>query len=470
MKRILTAAAALLVLGSCTQQEEQPQYSYTAEFSEYTTTEPTTTQTTQTEPEIYSYFDHAYFIGDRLCESLTSYGLVPESNVFSVYSTAQGLSYEIADISDQDSSYFYLSIGALDIANAEDPDAYAASVLECANSIRERLPQSTVIILGTTPIKQEIQYRTYTNEDGEEYSVAIEPDILRYNRAVMKAVESSLDMNIHYIDICVALADSKGLLSDRSDSGDGTLLSAEGAKAVLDLLDENRYTDFISWEDRYRYMHPDFYSPGRPDYEVTPGKVVYLTFDDGPSKYTPEVLDILKANDIKATFFVTGWTIPGKEDILKREADEGHTIGLHSQTHEYDQVYASAASFFDEFDQVNSAVMDITGIKPWCLRFPGGSINNHNKDTRDAVIKELNRRGYAYFDWNCATLDATGEASVEYCLESLKTSVTADHSVLLMHDAVEYTPQYLQDAIDYLRSEGYTFETVDTADDCHFKK
>ena len=465
MKRYISAVCILLCACTATQAEEP---NYSIEFSEYTTTAvQTTAETTTTSNTQYSYIEHTAFIGDTFCRALSA---VSSSEINTADCTAEELEASAADMIGAEYPYVYLQIGAADIAQGTDKDEYASHVLRCAAAIREKFPNTTVIILGNTPVRTELEYRTYVDEDDVEHSVKIDPAVRQYNDALALAVERQPDLGIHYIDISIALADKDGILTDKADSGNGVDISEKGISDVMTLLEENRYTDFIRWEDRYRYMYPDFYSPGRPDYTVTNGKVVYLTFDDGPSKYTPEILDILAANDIKATFFVTGWNIDGKEDILKREADEGHTIGLHSQTHEYDLVYASPASFFDEFDQVGETVEDITGIKSWCLRFPGGSINNHNKDTRDAILKELKRRGYEYFDWNCATLDATADASVEYCLQSLKDSVKADHSVLLMHDTVEYTPLYLQSAIDYLKEQGYSFETVDTADPSHFKK
>lgn len=95
----------------------------------------------------------------------------------------------------------------------------------------------------------------------------------------------------------------------------------------------------------------------RPEYTVTDGKVAYLTFDDGPSKYTPQILDILRENDIKATFFITGWCIDGKEHILKQVADEGHTIALHSYSHDYDKIYASRRAWLDDLPRFTARYM-----------------------------------------------------------------------------------------------------------------
>ena len=122
----------------------------------------------------------------------------------------------------------------------------------------------------------------------------------------------------------------------------------------------------------------------------------------------------------------------------------------------------------DDFAKVYGRVYAVTGQKPWAFRFPGGSYNNHNRDTADDIISEMNSRGFAYYDWNSATSDASSDATYDSCVEYFRESINADHEVVLMHDSLELTPQYLQDIIDHLISEGYSFETVATADVIQF--
>ena len=110
----------------------------------------------------------------------------------------------------------------------------------------------------------------------------------------------------------------------------------------------------------------------------------------------------------------------------------------------------------------------VTGQKPWAFRFPGGSYNNFNRDTADGIIAEMQKRGFAYYDWNGATADASTEATYESCIDYLKNSINSDHEVVLMHDSLELTPQYLPEVIEYIRGEGYSFETIETADEVHF--
>lgn len=206
----------------------------------------------------------------------------------------------------------------------------------------------------------------------------------------------------------------------------------------------------------------------RTPYNVSSPKVCYLTFDDGPSDNTNEILDILKENNIKATFFIVGWCVDGREDILKRIADEGHTIGIHTYSHDYEEIYASVDAYTNDFEKAYNVIYDTCGVKPWLFRYPGGSYNNFNKDNADKIISEMDNRGFTYFDWSCATSDATVGSTYDSCMENFKDSLNSDYETVLMHDSKEVTLEYLQDLIDYAASEGYSFETLDTADPIHF--
>ena len=359
-KRITAVCALSLVLFAGCSAEKEPHMAAT--FSEVTTTVATTSsETSATVQEGFSYMDHALFMGDRLCESLSLSGLVNADNIVVSGLDAASFAGSAADSVPDGYSYVYISLGEADISLGSNPEQYAASLLQAAKDIRAKHPSVTVVLLGNPPLKEEIGYKTIYYDDGTEKTVKLDTTAVRYNKAIYDAVEAETDLGIHFIDICVSLADMDGVLSEKSDSGDGRLISSDGVSAVLSLLDSNRYADTITWNDRYMYMYPDVMSPGRPDYTVTDGKVAYLTFDDGPSKYTPEILDILDRNGIKATFFVTGWTIEGKEDTLRREVEEGHAIGLHSWTHDYDYIYSSTNDYMDDFAMVFYKVEEITG-------------------------------------------------------------------------------------------------------------
>ena len=161
---------------------------------------------------------------------------------------------------------------------------------------------------------------------------------------------------------------------------------------------------------------------------------VYLTFDDGPSKYTDSILEYLRVYGLKATFFV----IPdGSEECaakLRKIADAGHTIGIHTATHDDTKIYASVEAYLEDFKIAYDRVFDATGIRCKLFRFPGGSINDFNTEIRDDLIAEMNRRGFVYFDWNVDSGDALGATWTEMYNTVLKQTAAANRAVILMHD------------------------------------
>ena len=191
-------------------------------------------------------------------------------------------------------------------------------------------------------------------------------------------------------------------------------------------------------------------------------KTVYLTFDDGPSGHTDQILEILKKNNIKATFFVIGIGKNFKD--YKKITDQGHAIGLHSFTHEYKKVYANEDSFFKEFYQIHDAIKSTTGQDVKIIRFPGGSSNAiASKALKTAIINRLTREGFVYFDWNCDSTDASGNNVPVPKLVKYGVCTTHPEINVLMHDtnAKKTTVQALQQIIDGYRKAGYTFETLD---------
>ena len=200
--------------------------------------------------------------------------------------------------------------------------------------------------------------------------------------------------------------------------------------------------------------------------------VIYLTFDDGPSTYTTKILDTLKKYDIKATFFVTS---SGSDSAIKREFEEGHTVALHTSTHNYSKVYASVESYFKDLETVQNRVKKITNETPTIIRFPGGSSNTvskFNKGIMTILTNEVLEKGYHYFDWNVSVEDAGGctkkktTSEKENCVYNyfVKGISKSKMNVVLMHDVKSYTASKLDDMIKYALSKGYTFDkiTMDT--------
>lgn len=164
---------------------------------------------------------------------------------------------------------------------------------------------------------------------------------------------------------------------------------------------------------------------------------IYLTFDDGPSVNTDEILDILKEYDIKATFFVVGKTDAGSEAAYKRIVEEGHTLAMHSYSHKYDEIYESKEAFVSDLTQLQEHLYGITGVWPRIYRFPGGSSNTVSKADMSELIRYLTNMGIVYYDWNVASGDAVSRTlSVETIVENCMTGINKQsESVVLLHDA-----------------------------------
>ena len=164
---------------------------------------------------------------------------------------------------------------------------------------------------------------------------------------------------------------------------------------------------------------------------------VYLTFDDGPSSNSNEILDILDDYNVKATFFVVGREDEDSLAVYKRIVDEGHTIAMHSYSHSYSTLYSSLDSFQSDLERIQNLIYDTTGVDCDLYRFPGGSSNQVSNVDMTEYIQYLNHENIRYLDWNVASGDAT---SVAYSADDLVENVMSDvvkykTSVVLMHDA-----------------------------------
>ncbi|MDE5897416.1 MAG: polysaccharide deacetylase [Clostridia bacterium] len=186
-------------------------------------------------------------------------------------------------------------------------------------------------------------------------------------------------------------------------------------------------------------------------------KVVYLTFDDGPStKVTNAVLDVLREEDVKATFFIVSDRAAGREDTLRRIAREGHSIGVHSKTHEYRKIYASDETLLRDVEACAKTIYDLTGISPCLYRFPGGGTEGRKRQTA-----LLTQKGYRVVSWNAVCGDEEiPHASADTLYETaVKTSRGKNTVVLLCHDSANHkaTAEALPRIISHYREQGYAF-------------
>ena len=205
-------------------------------------------------------------------------------------------------------------------------------------------------------------------------------------------------------------------------------------------------------EESVRYTETKAEEPAKINPVKSSGKKVYLTFDDGPSSNTDQILDILKDYDVKATFFVVGKTDERSVKAYQRIVEEGHTLAMHSYSHRYDEIYESKEAFARDLNSLQEYLYETTGVWPRIYRFPGGSSNTVSKVDMQELIEYLTDIGITYFDWNVASGDAVSrtlpaETIVNNCLSGIEKQ---KESVILMHDAsnkgttIEALPQIIE--------------------------
>ncbi len=192
--------------------------------------------------------------------------------------------------------------------------------------------------------------------------------------------------------------------------------------------------------------------------------VVYLTFDDGPlSGTTNVILDILKEEGVKATFFVTS---KGPDELIKREFNEGHTVALHTSSHDYARIYSSDAAFFKDLEEVGSRVKRITGQESKIIRFPGGASNTisrrYSAGIMSRITQEALRRGYRYYDWNISSGDAGETRDPNQVYSNVVNNLRRDRAnMVLMHDIKPYTRDALKRIIQYCKNNGFRMERIE---------
>lgn len=194
-------------------------------------------------------------------------------------------------------------------------------------------------------------------------------------------------------------------------------------------------------------------------------KRAFLTFDDGPSSVTPKILDILKQENVKATFFVLGSRVEALPETVKRMYDEGHYIASHGYSHIYSQIYASPEAVLDEYNRCNDQIKNAIGVSEYnshLFRFPGGVVGGNYAEIKSQAKELLSQNQILSVDWNALTGDAeTNNLSTEFELKRLQETTQNKNSIIiLMHDAPakSVTADSLQQIISYLREQGYEFK------------
>ncbi len=196
----------------------------------------------------------------------------------------------------------------------------------------------------------------------------------------------------------------------------------------------------------------------QPD-RVDPGdKIVYLTFDDGPGPYTAELLDVLDRYNVKATFFVVD---TGYDETIGEEYRRGHTVGIHSATHNYSSIYASEDAYFSDLNEISDIIYAQTGHRPNQVRFPGGSSNTvscFNPGIMTRLTQDLTDMGYEYYDWNVLSGDAGETTDTDVVVQNVIDGISNHNvSIVLQHDIKGFSVAAVERIIIWGLSNGYTF-------------
>ncbi len=218
-------------------------------------------------------------------------------------------------------------------------------------------------------------------------------------------------------------------------------------------------------DNTYAGLYPEMTVTAPTSY-VREDDTVYLTFDDGPSSNTANILYYLKKYNLKATFFVVPQRTETCYARMKAIVDAGHSIGVHSASHVYEDIYSSVEAYLKDFYEAREMIYEATGVYTEIFRFPGGSKNDYNEGVRDAIIEEMTRRGFRYYDWSVDSLDAEGANWTEmynHVLSEIENNSAKNfRSFVLMHDSANRnnTVLVLEDIIKVLINKGYKIDKI----------
>lgn len=198
--------------------------------------------------------------------------------------------------------------------------------------------------------------------------------------------------------------------------------------------------------------------------QVTQQKICYLTFDDGPSNHTEEILDILAEYNAKATFFVIGEELrEERKPIIERIIKEGHCIGLHSNVHDFDKLYCSVETCVNDFKEEQKILEEKYNVDTNIFRFPGGSACQYMNGQRKDYVQTMQNEGFRCYDWNVSGEDSYGSPSV-WSIQNNVLSNFADYTtpIILLHDinGAKVTVDALPGILEKIQSEGYSFKTL----------
>lgn len=280
-----------------------------------------------------------------------------------------------------------------------------------------------------------------------------------------------------YVKVGEAYAEPGFTASDNVDGnitskvaiGGGVDTSKMGRNTVTYTVTDAAGNTSTASRSVYVYMKQAIANP------INPGdKVVYLTFDDGPYKYTGRLLDILDKYGVKATFFVTN-QFPAYQNMIGETHRRGHTIALHTYTHNYANIYSSEDAYYNDLSLIHNLCVSQTGVTPTIVRFPGGTNNKvsmkHCAGIMTALTQSISYHGYLYSDWNVSSGDAGGTTSREQVAANVIAGMQKNNvSIVLQHDIKSFSVEAVDDIIFWGLENGYTFlPMTDTTPMVHYR-
>ncbi len=275
---------------------------------------------------------------------------------------------------------------------------------------------------------------------------------VRYDRLRTEYEQVTADLNWYRgqygneIDILSAGNAERSVITDSNASGNNESASSEGISVGFESTDPEVMDVDYATVDVTGAQNPD---------EIEGTRYVYLTFDDGPSTNTDEILDVLAKYDVKATFFVCGKPNAKYTEAYKRIVKEGHTLGMHSYSHKYSEIYSSLDSFKEDLDKLRIFLYETTGVWSYLYRFPGGSSNSVSEVNIDELVDYLDAAGVVFFDWNVSAGDDRAGANKDVIYNNIVSNVPRfKHCVVLMHDAADKksTVEALPDIIEAIQA------------------
>lgn len=335
----------------------------------------------------------------------------------------------------------------------------------------------------------ELGYKATDNYDGDitdKLSIINDKNVIKYKVSDSSNNTTTIERNIKYEDTDKPTITLKGKSNiylkvgnkytepgyTATDNCDGEITNKVTVSGSVNTNSTGSYTLTYSVKDSSSNEISvnrvvTVYLPVTQTQSANGNGVIYLTFDDGPSNtITPKVLDILKEENVKATFFVINKS-NNLNYLIKRAYDEGHTIALHSATHNYSTVYSSVNAYFNDLTSIQNKVKGIIGTDSKIIRFPGGSSNtvsrNYSSGIMSILVNEVTSRGYKYFDWNIGSGDAGGAKNSSDVYNNVISGLShSKTNVVLMHDFENNykTLNALRDIIVYGKAHGYSFSNI----------